>query len=251
MNPEHVIARQTRYVLQLAREWREHDRKHHSKKADNALAALANAIDVLGDYERTYKAPESDRGGLGGLLPLALVALAITGCMPSSGSDTTEPLDPSGVSGVSAAGASADTGTDNGIFSLHDAGPSWEGADGGLTLLPEDGGTDAQEPLDASTTDAATDAGGTTDAGHDAGPPPEPGKTCDPCEMDADCAAGYVCLYRTQDGVKGCFQLTVMGMGCPAGLGSVCFNSCSMNPSVCAPTFSGANTLCTEWQAAY
>jgi hypothetical protein len=247
-------------VLQLAREWREHDRKHHSKKADSALVHLANALDLLQEYERTFKEPIENPAWwtvAGSVLPLVLLlTTAITGCMSSSSATTKPPND------MPTAGSSSPD-TLNGIFTVHDSGTPWEVTDSGLVMLSEDASAapDAQEPLpvDASTPDA--EALPTIDAGHDAGPPPPPpGKTCDLCTTDADCAANYACRYRTKDEVTECFLLASalpMGTSCydlgPMGhLTGQCLSTCTL-PSVCAPhlPLGDGNTTCAQWKAAF
>lgn len=123
-----------------------------------------------------------------------LALLLITGCMSSA--TTVEPSGPT----AGSPSTEADASTNNGIFGLHDSGTAWEDTDGGLVMVPEDASAppiDAQEPLDAGTADAELPM-------LDAGTPP-PGKTCDPCKTDADCAAAYRCYLRPKDGVKECF----------------------------------------------
>lgn len=109
---------------------------------------------------------------------------------------------------------------------------------------------------DASTSDAATDAATTIDAGHDAGPPPPPpGKTCDACETNADCATDYVCQDRLNEGVRVCLLLASSlstGTYCPdlepkGQFGSTgCAGPCNTHPAICPP-----KTTCVQWKATY
>jgi len=178
------------------------------------------------------------------------IALLLAGCV-SSASATTTPD-----SGMPTAGSPAteDTGTNNGIFGLHDSGTAWEDADGGLMMVvPTDAGADATEPelLDAGLDAAVLPM---PDAGHDAGTVPVLGKTCDACTTNVDCAENYACLYVIDDGASACFlrvSSLPVGTYCgdlePAGhLGTGCYGPCNANPVVCR-----ADTTCTAWKAAY
>lgn len=168
--------------------------------------------------------------------------LFLTGCMSSS---TT--IEPSNTE-LPTAGSSADTGMQDGIFGLHDSSTPWEDADGGLVMLSEDSGTDAQEPLDAST-DAIIDS---PDAGHDAAVP-ELSKTCDLCTTDADCAMGYACQFRSVDSITECFLRTdtlPMGTSCydlePTG------HLIENSEEACVPYLPfGNGGPCETWQAAW
>ena len=103
-----------------------------------------------------------------------------------------------------------------------------------LIPLPEDLGVDQGDPFDMHLTDARpNDMGPQPDSGSlvDA-EVPEPGKFCEPCNSDADCELGSLCLTNQNTGEQFCGAPCNGASDCPRG--STCFEI-SDSEQQCAP----------------